>query len=149
MYCTVDDIRQMLKSDLLKQLVRSDGVSSPEEAKAKLDEIIVQAISDAGAEIDGYIAKRYPVPLARVPAIISKYSKDIVAYNLVSRIGIGKDDDRESNYLTRYKYAIKFLEMIAKGTVDLGLTPPVKQAAKGFQVSGPGRVFSRDSLKGM
>lgn len=142
-------MRQMLKSDLLKQLVRSDGAASPEDANAKLDEIITQAISDACAEIDGYIAKRYPVPLARVPAIIGKYAKDITAYNLVSRIGVGKDDDRESNYLTRYKYAIKFLEMVAKGTVELGLKLPTKQAASGFKINGPERIFSRQKMTGM
>lgn len=140
----------MIKTDLLKQLIRGDGVITAPEAKTKLTEIIGAAIEDAGAEIDGYLAKRYPVPLPKVPASISKIAKDIAAYNLVSRIGVGgKENDRENTYWERYKSAIRFLELLAKGTVDLGITPPTKQAATGFQISGPPRLFSRDSLKGM
>ena len=149
MYCTEADIRQILKADLLAQLVSGEAVASPEEAQQLLSIIIEQAISDAGAEIDGYLAARYPVPLSKPPTIISKYAKDLAVYNLVSRIGVGGGDDRENNYLKRYQYAIKFLEMVAKGTVDLGISPPAKQAATGFQMTGPQRVFSRDSLKGM
>lgn len=140
----------MLKADLLKQLVRGDGITTPEQAEAKLVEIITAAITDAGAEIDGYLAKRYPVPLPKVPANIAKIAKDIAAYNLVSRIGVGgKENERENTYWERYKSAIRFLELLAKGTADLGITPPTKQAASGFKMSGPPRLFSRNSLKGM
>lgn len=149
MYCTEEDIRQMLKSDLLAQLVSGDAVASPEAAQARLAEIILGAITDAGAEIDGYLAGRITVPLAVVPASISKCTKDIAVYNLVSRIGVGKDADRESNYRKRYEDVVRFLELIAKGTVTLGTQSPAKQAAGGFKVNSSRRLFSRESLKGM
>gem|GEM_PF-3623018 len=69
-------------------------------------------------------------------------------YNLVSRIGV-VDKEREDNYRERYKFALKFLESVSRGVVDLGLNPPNKQAATGFQMHSPNRIFSRDSMKGM
>lgn len=149
MYCTEDELRAMIKSDVLGLLLSSVDTGTPEENQARISEIILQAVEDAGAEIDGYLAKRYPVPLTRVPQVIAKYAKDIAAYNLITRIGIGKDDDREQNYYKRYQAALRFLELVAKGTVELGLTPPTTQAAGGFRLDGPDRLFTRHNLKGM
>jgi phage gp36-like protein len=149
MYCTEADLRGMIKSDVLGLLISGAETGTPEENQAKIGEIILQAIEDAGAEIDGYLAKLYTVPLVRVPQVIVKYAKDIAAYNLITRIGVGKDDDREQNYYKRYQAALRFLELVAKGTVGLGLNPPTAQAAGGFRMDGPRRVFTRKNLKGM
>lgn len=149
MYCTVDDVRQMLKSDLITALVGDNYIEDPAEREAAVLPIITQAVADAAAEIDGYLAKRYPVPLVRVPTVIGKYAKDIAVYNLVSRIGTGGGNDREQNYRKRYEDAVRFLEMLATGKVEIGLSVPAVQAATGFQMSGPSRIFSRDKLTGM
>ena len=87
--------------------------------------------------------------MAPVPAVISKYSKDIAVYNLISRAGIDTGE-RESNYLTRYKNAIAFLTKVAKGEVDIVKegTDPAKAAATGFKIAGSPRLFSRGSMKG-
>ena len=39
--------------------------------------IIDEAIADADGEIDGYLAKRYAVPIDPAPKILNKLSKDI------------------------------------------------------------------------
>lgn len=148
-YCTPESVRQLIKDDLLGSLLGDVYIDDPAEREAKALPFIQQAIEDAGAEIDGYLAKRYPVPFVSPPAVLAKYAKDIAAYNLVSRIGVGKDGDRESSYRERYRAAIRFLELIAKGTVDLGIAPPARPPAGGVQISGPPRLFSRESLKGM
>lgn len=115
----------------------------------KTREWIFNAIHDADAEIDGYLMKRYPVPMVLVPAVVTKYSKDIALYNLISRSGLDTGD-RESNYLTRYKNAIAFLTKVAKGDVDIVTETQTQQqaASTGFSITGSPRLFSRHSMSG-
>lgn len=148
MYCTVEEVRNFLKEDAINSIIMNEYIDDPEEKEAKLLPLIEQAIDDADGEIDGYLASRYPTPLKKVPKVINKYSKDIAVYNLFSRAGLD-EGERENNYLTRYKAAIKFLELVAKGTVDIGMQDPQRQASTGFNVTANKRIFSRDSLRGM
>jgi len=148
MYGTVQEVRQMLKSDIVNSIIGDEYISDEVEREQKLLPLIEHALGDAAAEVDGYLAKRYPVPLTNAPPVVHKYAKDIAVYNLVSRIGV-VDKEREDNYRERYKFALKFLESVSRGVVDLGLKPPNKQAATGFQMHSPNRIFSRDSMKGM
>ena len=112
--------------------------------------LIDAAIGDADAEIDGYLAKRYAVPLAPAPKVINKFSKDIAVYNLFSRIGIDESTEQKT-YLNRYNAAIKFLTLVAEGKVSLGVDAedPATAAATGFSVKSNTRLFSRDSMRGM
>lgn len=107
------------------------------------------AISDACAEIDGYLAKRYRVPFTKTPQVINKFAKDISVYNLVSRTGID-ESDREKTFLNRYNAAIKFLLDVAKGIISIGVEEKggSSEAANGFKMKSSGRVFSRDSMRG-
>ena len=149
MYCTAADVRELIKDDLINTLIGNEYRDDEADQETLLAPLLERAVEDAAAEIDGYLARRYPVPLVRVPKIIAKYANDIAVYNLVSRIGVGTEADRENNYLERYRHAIKFLQAIAAGTVSLGLETPSAQAATGFQMTSPPRLFSRDSLQGM
>jgi phage gp36-like protein len=138
----------MIKDDALNTIIGDEYIEDVTERETKIIPIIDSAISDAGAEIDGYLAKRYPVPLSAVPQVINKFAKDIAVYNLYSRIGID-ENDREKNYLNRYNAAIKFLALLAEGKVSLGTEDTAKAAQTGFTVSSSPRLFSRNSLKGM
>ena len=115
-----------------------------------MEPIIHAAIGDADAEIDGYLAKRYPVPLSSVPKVINKFSKDIAVYNLFSRIGIDEGTDQKT-YLNRYNAAIKFLTLVAEGKVSLGVETdnPAMAAATTFSVKSNPRIFNRNQMKGM
>lgn len=147
-YCTVTEVLDMMKDDLVAAVLTDDYVEK-DEAKEKIAPMAEEAIQDASAEIDGYLAKRYNVPLKEIPAAIRKFSKDIAIYNLVSRIGID-ENDRQKTILTRYNQAVSFLTKAANGTIQLGLSENdlQSQAATGFQISGNTRLFSRDSLRG-
>lgn len=147
-YCTAAEVLDMMKDDLVAAVLTDDFVEK-EEAKEKIVPMAEEAIQDADAEIDGYLAKRYNVPLKEVPAVIRKFAKDIAIYNLVSRIGID-ENDREKTILTRYNQAVSFLTKAANGTIQLGLAENdlQSQAATGFRISGNKRLFSRDSLRG-
>lgn len=73
----------MLKEDAVSQILTdTDFIEDPEEREAGIGPLIDEAIADADGEIDGYLAKRYAVPLAPVPKVINKFSKDIALYNL-------------------------------------------------------------------
>lgn len=149
-YCSPDDIIVMLKDDMLNPIIGNAYIEDPEERKVAIRPLVSDAIADADAEIDGYLMKRYPVPMSPAPAVISKYSKDIAIYNLISRSGIDTGE-RESNYLTRYKNAITFLSKVAKGEVDIIKEggSQTKAAATGFKINGSPRLFSRGSMKGL
>ncbi len=102
----------------------TDFIEDPEEREAGIGPLIDEAIADADGEIDGYLAKRYAVPLSPVPKVINKFSKDIALYNLMSRAGLD-EAGREGNYLTRYNAAIKFLTLVAEGKSASELKPAI------------------------
>lgn len=149
-YCTVEEVFAMFKEDALNTLAGTDYIEDPEERRKVLMPYVVSAIEDADAEINGYLNKRYEVPFRIVPKVICKYSKDIAVYNLASRSGID-EGEREKTILNRYNAAIRFLENVAKGIVEIGEgakgeNPADKQA--GFAVRSQERIFTRSSMKG-
>ena len=149
-YCEAGDVMDMLKEDAMNPIIGDRYIEDPQKRREMLEPLAREAIGDADAEIDGYLMKRYPVPMSPAPAVISKYSRDIAIYNLVSRAGID-EGERESNYLTRYKAAISFLTKVAKGEVDIVKegTDPAKTAVTGFKIASSQRLFSRGSMRGM
>lgn len=138
----------MIKDDTLNALIGDEYIDDPTEREAKILPIIQEAMVDADGEIDGYLAKRYPVPLSQIPKAINKFAKDIAVYNLFSRIGID-ESNREKNYLNRYQAAVKFLQMVATGQVDIGVGSNQTASSTGFAARSSPRLFSRESLKGM
>lgn len=150
-YCTVAEVLDMFKEDALNALLGTEYIEDPEERRATLTPYVEGAIEDADAEIDGYLNKRYDVPVRNPPKVLNKYSKDIAAYNLASRSGID-EDDREKTILTRYNAAIRFLENVAKGIVEIGDNGSGSgteiKAASGFNLKSQKRLFSRESMKG-
>lgn len=148
-YCTVEDVIKMLKADMINCIIGNDYIEDEEERIKKITPITKEAIEDADAEIDGYLAKRYSVPFTKVPKTLNKFSKDIAIYNLMSRKGID-ESDREKTYLNRYNAAIRFLENVAKGIIDIGVDEnSTKNAAQtGFSIKSSDRLFSRDTMKG-
>ena len=149
-YSKADEIIDMLKDDILNPIIGNAYIDDLEKRRDAVRPLAEDAIRDADAEIDGYLMKRYPVPMCPAPAVISKYSRDIAIYNLVSRAGID-EGERESNYLTRYKNAVTFLSKVAKGEVDIvkeGIDQ-TKAAATGFKIASSTRLFSRGSMRGL
>lgn len=148
-YCTVEEVLEMLKGDLINVIIGDDYIEDPEEKKKKITLLTEQAITDAEAEIDGYLVKRYNVPFEKTPKVISKFAKDIALYNLVSRQGID-EGDREKTYLTRYNAAIAFLSKVAEGKIDIGVSENsvAENAVNSFSIRSSERLFSRGSMKG-
>lgn len=148
-YCTVDEVLDMIKDDMMNYIIGDDYIEDEAEQIEKIKPLAALAISDAQAEIDGYLAKRYKVPFARTPEVIHKFAKDISVYNLVSRHGID-EQEREKTYLTRYNAAIAFLLRVAKGEIDIGISENNTEdaASNGFTMCSSERLFDRESMKG-
>ena len=150
-YSTREEVREMLKEGTLDPIFGDEFRGDANQREELMAPLIDAAIADADGEIDGYLAKRYNVPLSTIPKVINKFSKDIALYNLFSRMGIEKDSDAEI-YLTRYNAAVRFLTLVAEGKVSIGADEdgdPVSAAATGFTVQSSPRLFSRASMRGL
>ena len=157
MYCTVDEVLSMLKDDMIDAILGPEIIEDAEERRAKITPFCQLAIEDACAEIDGYLYKRYPLPMKRAPEVLRKFAKDIAVYNLASRTGID-EDERENTIYIRYKNAVQYLTLVAKGTVSIGPDGDgtgtggedgagAQAAQDGFRLSSNERIFSRDSMR--
>lgn len=148
-YCTAAEVLDMLKEDMLNVIIGDDYIENEDERIQAITPIVEQAIADADAEIDGYLAKRYKVPFGKTPQVINKFAKDIALYNMVSRKGVD-ENDREKTYLTRYNAAIAFLTKVAEGKISIGVSENnTEDAARiGFSMSNSPRLFSRGNMKG-
>lgn len=76
------------------------------------DTVLDQARADAAAEIDGYLAGRYQLPLAEVPPSLVRVACEIARYHLY-------DDAVTDNVKDRYDNAVRFLRALAKGDVTM------------------------------
>lgn len=149
-YCTQAEVRSMLKTETLNQLLEDSREDDPDELEARIGPVIDQAIADADSEIDGYLSKRYPVPICPTPGIIRKFSKDIALYNIFSRTGID-EESRDKTFLNRYNAAVKFLTLVSEGKVSIGADTgsAAGAAASSFSIHSNGRIFDRDQMQGM
>lgn len=112
-YATLADLVARFGEEQLVQL--TDRLAAGVIDEAVLD----QAIADASALIDGYLAGRYPVPLSPAPAILVGYACDLARYNLFPDANLADDHAVR----IRHRDAIRFLELVGQGRLSLGMTP--------------------------
>lgn len=111
-----------------------DGLPDPE--------VVERALAAASDEIDTYLASRYPLPLATVPAILKPLCVDIALYKM--SVGLGVTDEKRR----RYEDAVRLLTKIAEGKITFGLEqPPAGQGGASFAAAE--RQFTRAKLRGM
>jgi phage gp36-like protein len=105
--------------------------------------VVARALADADAEIDAYLAVRYQLPLASVPAVLGRVACDIALYRLCD---IPPDEVRK-----RYEDAVRDLKRAADGSLVIdGASPLAKSTTGGGGVTSksPERIFSNDQLSG-
>jgi len=110
-YITQAELADRFGSDELIALADRDRDGVADAA------VIDQAITDAEAEIDGYLAVRYTVPLISASAGIKTICADIARYRMM-------DDRPLDEAVKRYEAAVRFLRDVATGRASLGLTSP-------------------------
>jgi phage gp36-like protein len=80
--------------------------------------VLARALSDADAEIDGYLATRYTLPLASTPEVLVRLAADMARYRLFG--------DRVTEVVrTRYQDAVSVLKRLSSGEVQLANASPV------------------------
>jgi phage gp36-like protein len=134
-YASQTDLEERFGLDEITQLTDRSGAGVPDPT------VVARALGDTDAEINGYLASRYALPLATVPPLIVRIACDIARYRLW--------EDRASEEVRRrYEDARRMLESIAKGMVSLGL-PEASAAPALADVSlGNDRVMTRDGTSG-
>lgn len=110
-YCTVADLVALFGEDDIAALTnRTDQLPSDVDAtvaQSKLDQ--------AEAEVNMYLAGRYPLPLPSVPVLLTQITADIARFHLHTRC------TEEHPAAQAYARRIKVLEGIARGLLSLGL----------------------------
>jgi phage gp36-like protein len=138
-YSVKGDIVEKLPEDVLIGLTDDAGIGAVD------DSVVDRAIADADATIDAHCGKRYTVPLSTVPPMIRQVSVDLAIFNLYARRDIDPPDVRKD----KYKEALRFLEKVLGGRIDLGAATPVPtNSGSSVTISSEDRVFSRTKLDG-
>ena len=109
MYATVSDMQQRYTHRSLELLMRDKSDSGEPD-----EQVIVQALSDAGALIESYISARYTLPLSVVPAVLTQQCC-IIAWYLLNDV---RATDQANQ---RYKDAMRWLEGVRDGKNPLGV----------------------------
>lgn len=136
-YATLQDLVNRFGEQEVLQLTDREHTGEIDEAVAE------RALSDAAAEIDGYLAARYVLPLAAVPLVLVRLCADLARYYLY-------DDHAPEQVTQRYKAAVETLKRISTGQVALGVSDSGEQpeTADGAEMESGGRVWARDDSKG-
>ena len=133
MYASVADMLSRFGEQDLILLTDREG-----RAESIDNNVLEQALNDASAEIDGYLAGRYPLPLAHVPTILNRLCCDIARYSLST-------EHAPEPVEKRYQAALRFLTSVGKGELQLGLSDDGEAAPSSnfAEMQSDGRVFSR------
>jgi phage gp36-like protein len=105
--------------------------------------VLERALADATAEIDGYLAARYQLPLTSTPTVLVRVCSDIARYHL-------HDDHIPESVAVRYKAAVDLLRQVSMGRVSLGVSDTGDEPTSndGAEVQSGGRVWDRADSKG-
>ncbi|MFA5825840.1 MAG: DUF1320 domain-containing protein [Gallionellaceae bacterium] len=137
-YATLADLIDQFDEHEVLALTDRNGDGVPDAP------LVAKALLRASNTIDSYLAGRFPLPLSVVPDQLVDLCCDIARYKLVGSTVTETEEVRN-----RYKDALKALEQIRDGKLDIGLTvagaAPAENAS--VRVVGGGRVFTRDSLR--
>jgi phage gp36-like protein len=107
--------------------------------------VVAAHLADAENLADSCLAKRYRLPLDPMPDILTRIVCDIARATLHGRTLEADDPVAKAK-----EDAVAWLKDVAKGLVQLeadGLAPEPPSGGT-VQVTGPDRVFSKDSLGG-
>lgn len=115
-----------------------------------INDLVLQGgLDTAAGEISGYLAGRYQLPFAVVPTLLVGYACDIARYRLT-----GAEVQCTQDIETRYSQAIKYLTLVGRGEISLGIdtTGAVvgggSGGASGVRVTQGVRKFDANALKG-
>ena len=132
MYATRDDLITRFGQTQIMQVEGFDGQQKTE-----------QALADAGNIIDSYLSARYHIPLTNSPAL-EIHCSNIARYLLFP-------NDPHGEVTLRYKDALEWLKMVAKGQASVMFNDPIDASNDPVSVgnSYPGKVFGDEVFASM
>lgn len=145
-----DEQRKPVAADLLDALLRGNDTSdwAPHEvdqAQAAIDRIDA-VVTEAGAIIDGYLAKRgYKLPLDPVPDLVSSWCRSIARYLLHKN---RRQVDEKDPIYRVYRDTLRMLALTADGKFSLGADDGVANDKLDARFASARPVFSRHRLRG-
>ncbi len=133
-YATAQEMADRVGADALASVADRDWDAVNES------EAVIAALDDASADIDSYLAMRYPLPLSETPAAVKRVCIDIAMYHLAG-------DKTTEQIEARYKHAIAWLRDVSRGVAGLGAAPE-EDTVSGASFTAATRLSTRDQLKG-
>lgn len=106
------------------------------------------AIADTTAVINGYLARRYSLPLGSTPGLLVAWARAIVRYRLH---GDRISSEGTDPVVRDYRDALRQLEHVAAGKFSLGIDDPTTGTAGGlgdFVIHGGDKQFGRSERGG-
>jgi len=134
-YATAQDMSDRYGEDTVLRLSDRNGDDQADE------HVLTQALNDATAEIDTYLAMRYSTPMTPVPSVLTRLCIDIAVYRLASSADMATEEQR-----TRYEDALTLLDKIAKGQVLLGAPAIANTTAGSAHLVTQAKRFSRGRI---
>lgn len=106
-------------------------------------DVVNRALADADAEIDGYLAVRYALPLASTPPLLTDIALRVSIYKLHAKVMQEKIKDD-------YQLARADLLRIAKGDIVLQVAgvQPAAGGSADVRVTDADRTMTVDNMKG-
>lgn len=138
-YCTLQQLIDRYSERLLL-----DVSDRGDEAAGTLDQALIgRAITDADAEIDGYLRGRYALPLKAVPPQLTDLSLRLSIYKAHTHAVSEKIRDD-------YRAAIRSLELIARGEIRLDIDgdEPASSGTSDVMMTETARPITVASMKG-
>ncbi len=137
---TQSELQSRLGADDLARLSNRDGAEDPQA--------IIIALSDAEAEILGYVRLVAPLPLVDVPEILKRITAVVARYNLWRR-----DTPADHPAYIAYKDSVRELQAIASGQIALpivaGDNSGSNAADASFACIASTRTFSDSAMSAM
>lgn len=135
-YLTTAELETAISPSELIALADRDGDGIADEA------VVAGVLARADEVIDSYLRSRFTVPLASVPGMVRQCAQFIARYFLF-------EDQAPDRVAEDYRQALKWLEQIRKGELDIGIdgtgTAP-EAGGSGPHFGGGREAFPRDAL---
>ncbi|MGL4676047.1 MAG: phage protein Gp36 family protein [Brevinema sp.] len=125
LYCSKDDLFEACLRSAIEQWAADCDSDTSEQILTR----IAAAITRASEEMNLYISKQYPLPIPFVPLSLRDICVKLSLYQLLSRKGFSSDS-ADSSIKVNYDSAIKQLEQIASGRLDIGIVKSSPQTAR-------------------
>jgi len=139
---TYATLAQLQDRNSTRMLIQLTDRESPATGLIDVD-VINRVLTDTDAMIDGYVGRRYQLPLVTVPALITDLALAIAIYKLHRKTAPDK-------VRADYDDAIKALGKISTGMIilDVAGNEPQSSGSDAVRITDKERPFTTDTMKG-